>query len=309
MATNEVTNERSYEESRTTSVFAGEGSTGEYRPERSEIDVPRMTGAGLAGVQDAPQMSREEHHKAVRNGEIGSIHSWELVTAVDGPGTRLTVFFNGCPLRCVYCHNPDTFKMRDGKPVLAEDIEKLLLRYRPVFKASKGGVTFSGGEPAMQPAFLARLLRFAKENGIHTTIDTSGYLGVNISDQMLADIDLVLLDVKSGDEATYEKVTKAKLAPTVAFGDRLAATNKAVWIRFVLLPGWTDNPENIREVGKIIQRWSNVERVELLPFHQMARDKWSDLGYDYQLKNVEPPSKEDAEKAREILRSMGLTVY
>ncbi len=251
-------------------------------------------------------MSREEHIRAVREGAIGSIHSWELVTAVDGPGTRLTVFLNGCPLRCVYCHNPDTFKMRDGKPIHAEDIEKLMMRYRAVFKASNGGVTFSGGEPAMQPAFLARLLRFAKSNGIHTTIDTSGYLGSNISDQMLSDIDLVLLDVKSGNLETYKKLTSVDLAPTVEFGDRLAAADKRVWVRFVLVPGWSDDADNIREVAEIVKMWPNVERVELLPFHQMARDKWTDLGYEYLLEDVEPPSEEEAEKAREILRDSGL---
>ena len=286
-----------------------EGSTGEYRPDPLEYEVPRAQGAGLNGIAAAPHMERSEHFQAVREGKLGSVHSWELVTAMDGPGTRATVFFSGCPLRCVYCHNPDTLYMRKGTPVLLDDLMDRLRRYKTIFKVTNGGVTFSGGEPLMQPAFLANLLRACKEEGIHTTIDTSGNLGANCSDDMLADIDLVLLDVKAGDQQTYFKTTKAQLEPTIAFGNRLAELGKRVWVRFVLVPGLTDKNENIEAVADIVAGWPNVERVEVLPFHQMARDKWDALGMEYELEDVEPPTPEETEAAREVFRSRGIETH
>ena len=167
----------------------------------------RLRGAGIGGLEELTDLQRSERLARMRDGELGSIHSWELVTAVDGPGTRMTVFLNGCPLRCLYCHNPDTFLMKDGEPVEASELLRRMRRYRGVFRASKGGITLSGGEVLMQPAFAGRLLAGAKKMGIHTCIDTSGFLGANASDEMLDNIDLVLLDVKSGDEETYKKVT------------------------------------------------------------------------------------------------------
>lgn len=171
---------------------------------------------------DRSPAERSVRLAGMRSGELGFVHSWELVTAVDGPGTRLTVFLAGCPLRCLYCHNPDMLRMKDGEPVTAERILTRVRRYLPVFRATGGGLTLSGGEVLMQPAFAAHLLRGAKELGVHTALDTSGFLGVNLSDQMLADTDLVLLDVKSGDPGTYRGVTGRELAPTLALGRRLA---------------------------------------------------------------------------------------
>ncbi|MDO5034266.1 MAG: pyruvate formate-lyase-activating protein [Actinomycetaceae bacterium] len=286
-----------------------EGSTGEYRPAPLDVEVPRAAGAGLDGIAPAPQMDRHEHLQAVREGKLGSIHSWELVTAMDGPGTRATVFFSGCPLRCLYCHNPDTLFMRKGTPVQLEDLMDRLRRYKAIFKVTGGGVTFSGGEPLMQPKFLANLLRACKEEGISTAIDTSGNLGDNCTDEMISNLDLVLLDVKSGDPDTYFRATAAELAPTIRFGNRLAEAGTRVWIRFVLVPGLTDAKENIEAVADIVAGWPNVERVEVLPFHQMARDKWESLGMDYKLADVQPPSKEAAEAAREIFRSRGIETH
>ena len=157
----------------------------------------------------------------------GSVHSWELVTAVDGPGTRLTVFLAGCPLQCLYCHNPDTMQMRRGTDVTADEILARVARYRTVFAATGGGLTISGGEPLMQPAFVARLLRGAKAMGVHTTVDTSGFLGSQCTDAMLADIDLVLLDIKSGLPDTYRRVTGRALQPTLDFGRRLRESGTA----------------------------------------------------------------------------------
>lgn len=270
----------------------------------------RLRGAGIGGLEELSDIERSERLAKMRSGELGSIHSWELVTAVDGPGTRMTVFLNGCPLRCLYCHNPDTFLMKDGEPVEAEELLRRMKRYRRVFKASGGGITLSGGEVLMQPAFAEKLLTGAKEMGIHTCIDTSGFLGAQASDEFLDKVDLVLLDVKSGSESTYKEVTGRSLEPTIAFGDRLAEKGIEVWARFVLVPGLTDAVENVEEVADIIARWpNNVSRVEVLPFHQMGTDKWDTLGLDYKLRNTRPPTPESVEATREIFRQRGFTVH
>lgn len=271
--------------------------------------APRRTGAGTQGLDEANHLAHSERLDRIRRGELATIHSWELVTAVDGPGTRLTIFFSGCPLRCLYCHNPDTMLARDGQDVELDALLARIKRYRTVFKASGGGITLSGGEVLQQPQFAARLLHETKRMGIHTTIDTSGFLGRNVTDEMLEDIDLVLLDVKSGNEETYNKVTGRTLAPTVEFGDRLAANGTEIWGRFVLVPGLTDAYENVEQVADIMARWSSLSRVEVLPFHQMGADKWEALGRTYELADTKPPSLELLERARNQFRSRGLTVY
>ncbi|MGV3148624.1 pyruvate formate-lyase-activating protein [Rothia sp. 11273D007AR] len=270
----------------------------------------RHSGAGTWGLGELTELERSAQLKLMREGQLGSVHSWELVTAVDGPGTRMTIFMNGCPLRCLYCHNPDTFNMKDGKPVMAADLIKKIKRMRKVFKATGGGITISGGEVLMQRPFAENILMSAKSLGIHTCIDTSGFLGAHASDEFLDNVDLVLLDVKSGSEEVYRELTGRALQPTIDFGDRLSALGKKIWIRFVLVPGYTDDPDNIEKVADIVCRWRNVvERVEVLPFHQMGTDKWESLGYDYKLKDVHPPSKEATEAARDIFRARGLTVF
>ncbi|ORC15539.1 pyruvate formate-lyase 1-activating enzyme [Rothia nasimurium] len=270
----------------------------------------RHSGAGTWGLGELTELERSAQLKLMREGQLGSVHSWELVTAVDGPGTRMTIFMNGCPLRCLYCHNPDTFNMKDGKPVMAADLIKKIKRMRKVFKATGGGITISGGEVLMQRPFAENILMSAKSLGIHTCIDTSGFLGAQASDEFLDNVDLVLLDVKSGSEEVYRQLTGRALQPTIDFGDRLSALGKKIWIRFVLVPGYTDAPENIEKVADIVCRWRKViERVEVLPFHQMGTDKWESLGYDYKLKGVHPPSKEATEAARDIFRARGLTVF
>ncbi|WP_246043631.1 pyruvate formate-lyase-activating protein [Rarobacter incanus] len=265
-------------------------------------------GAGTTGLA-VTDVDHKDRLNMMRTGQLGSVHSWELVTAVDGPGTRMTVFMAGCPLRCLYCHNPDTFKMKDGEPVTADTLIKKLKRYRPVFKATGGGVTLSGGEVLMQPRFAATILKGAHDLGIHTCIDTSGYLGANCTDEMLQNIDLVLLDVKSGIPETYKATTGRELQPTIDFGDRLAAAGIEVWARFVLVPGLTDAYDNVEAVADIIARWpDNVSRVEVLPFHQMGRDKWESLGYKYQLEDTEPPEPELVERVRDQFRARGFYV-
>ncbi|MFT4108899.1 MAG: pyruvate formate-lyase-activating protein [Propionicimonas sp.] len=240
---------------------------------------------------------------------MGTVHSWELVTAVDGPGTRMTTFVAGCPLRCLYCHNPDTMAARNGAPVYADDLLKKIRRYRRVFAATGGGITLSGGEILAQPAFARRVLRGAKELGVHTAIDTSGFLGGNADDALLADVDLVLLDVKAGDETTYRRVTGRALEPTLRFGRRLAGLGIEIWIRYVLVPGLTDNPATIAPVADYAASLPTVSRVEVLPFHQLGRDKWTRLGLDYALAGTQPPPAELVESTRSIFRDRGLTTY
>lgn len=271
--------------------------------------------APLGGLEVA-DVSRHERLTAMREGRLGSVHSWELVTAVDGPGTRLTTFLSGCPLQCLYCHNPDTLAMKDGHPVTSDELLARIARYRGVFRATGGGITLSGGEVLMQPAFAARILRGAKDLGIHTAIDTSGFLGAAATDAMLEDVDLVLLDVKSGDPDTYRRVTGRDLEPTLAFGRRLAEMphGPEVWIRFVLVPGLTDDIDNVERVAEYAASLNEimpgtVTRVEVLPFHQMGRDKWAALGRDYQLGDTQPPTPELTERVRDQFRAHGLTTY
>ncbi|MGM0384655.1 MAG: pyruvate formate-lyase-activating protein [Actinomycetota bacterium] len=255
------------------------------------------------------QLSRSEQLAAVRSGGIGSLHSWELVTAVDGPGTRLTTFMAGCPLRCLYCHNPDTMRMRDGQQVHVDEPLKKVRRYRPVFRATRGGLTVSGGEPLMQPAFVTRLLEGAKEMGVHTALDTSGFLGAHADGRLLDSLDLVLLDVKSGLPDTYRATTGRELSPTLEFGRRLARRGIETWVRFVVVPGLTDAPANVDAVASYAAELATVSRVEVLPFHQMGRDKWDRLGLDYRLADTPTPSAESVERVRGQFRARGLVTY
>jgi len=278
-------------------------------PAAPELTLPvgRAQGAGTGGLE-VLDVERSERLGRMRTGELGSVHSWELVTAVDGPGTRLTVFLAGCPLRCLYCHNPDTMQMRAGQPVTAEELLRRIRRYRSVFAATGGGLTLSGGEVLMQPAFAARLLAGARAMGVHTCLDTSGFLGAACTDAMLADVNLVLLDIKSGDEETYHRVTGRSLAPTLEFGRRVSDAGIPIWLRFVLVPGLTDDPANIHRVAEHAAALRTVQRVEVLPFHQMGRDKWHALGLDYRLEDARPPTDTEWQTAREIFASHGLPI-
>ena len=290
-------------------AFDGTSGVVTLQPEQGER--VRGVAAGLGGLStDDLEITRPELLDARRTGEIGLIHSWELVTAVDGPGTRLTLFLSGCPLRCKFCHNPDTMEMKEGTLEHIDAVVKRVLRYKSIFNASGGGLTLSGGEPLFQIAFTRRLLKAVHDAGVHTTVDTSGYLGARLTDEDLDNIDLFLLDVKSGDPTTYEHVTERQLQPTIDFGDRLHAKGKKVWVRFVLVPGLTDGEDNVQKVADIVARWKGtVERVEVLPFHNMGADKWKKIGLDYQLEDTTPPSAESLEHVRSVFRSRGLTVF
>ncbi|MCQ9345778.1 pyruvate formate-lyase-activating protein [Corynebacterium phoceense] len=287
-----------------------DGVTGIVHLEPEVGEKVRGVAGGLGSDNHLDEITRPELMEARRTGDIALIHSWELVTAVDGPGTRMTMFMSGCPLRCLYCHNPDTMEMKTGTLETIEDVVKRIKRYKPIFNASGGGLTISGGEPLFQIAFTRRVLKEVHDAGIHTAIDTSGFFGARLRDEDIDNIDLFLLDVKAGDEATYKLVTARELQPTIDFGDKLHRMGKKVWIRFVVVPGLTDSPENVANVANIVARWKgNVERVEVLPFHNMGKDKWHELGMDYKLEDVKPPAVDEMEKIRDVFREKGFTVY
>jgi pyruvate formate lyase activating enzyme len=252
---------------------------------------------------------------AVREGDLGSVHSWELVTAVDGPGTRLTYFLSGCALRCLYCQNPDTWRLPDGIPTTLGEVTDRIDHYAAVLKATHGGVTLSGGEPLLQHTFAGRIFRHCQSIGLHTALDTSGYLGARVDDAFLDDVNLVLLDVKSGLPETYKKVTGRELAPTLEFGRRLAERGTPMWIRYVLVPDLTDAVDNIEAVADYVQSLQSlgdgdaVKRVEILPFHQMGTSKWKAIGEPYPLENTKPPSKKLLERVRGQFRARELTVF
>jgi pyruvate formate lyase activating enzyme len=238
---------------------------------------------------DAPDESalRED-----AEGAFGYVHSYETASRYDGPGLRVVLFVSGCLLRCSYCHNPDTWHLKDGTYISAQRVLERLAGFAPALRSLDGGLTISGGEPMVQLAFTGRILAGAKQLGLHTAIETSGYLGDRLDDRYLSSLDLVLLDIKSSDPETYRRVTGRELAPTLRFAERLAAIGKPVWVRFTLVPGVTDDPANVEGIGRFVAPMKNVEWVEVQPFHQMGEFKWKAMGLDYKHYDTPPPSRE-----------------
>ena len=227
---------------------------------------------------DAPD---EADYRDDTEGAFGYAHSYETSSRYDGPGLRLVLFLSGCLLRCTYCHNPDTWHLKDGTYVSAQHVIDRLGQFAPTLRALDGGLTISGGEPMVQLPFTQRILAAAKRMRLHTAIETSGFLGARADDRFLSYLDLVLLDIKSGDAETYRKATGRDLAPTLRFAERLAAMGKPVWVRFTLVPGLTDDPANVEKVARFVAPMKNVEWVEVQPFHQMGAFKWKAMKLDY----------------------------
>ena len=237
----------------------------------------------------------------------GYIHSFESFGTKDGPGIRFVLFLQGCPLRCLYCHNVDTWDLKNKKYILTpEETMKEISKVRGFIKT--GGITVSGGEPLIQPEFILELFKLCREEKIHTAVDTSGYLLNDRIKEVLELTDLVLLDIKHIDPAKYQTLTSVELKPTLEFMEYLSKINKPVWLRYVLVPGYTDNEKDLKAWAKYVSKFKNVERVDILPFHQMASYKWESLGKTYQLKDTPAPSKEEIEKAEEIFKSYGLKI-
>jgi pyruvate formate lyase activating enzyme len=246
---------------------------------------------------------------ALATGDMGFLHSFTTGATVDGPGVRVVAWTAGCMWRCLYCHNPDTWTMTNGIPVSIEQATAELRKYRHGLKMMAGGLTVSGGEPLMQHRFVLKLLTAARKMGIHTALDTQGYLGDRLTDRDLEVIDLVLLDLKAWDPERHRRLTGMDNAPTHEFARRLAARRLPVWVRFVLVPGLTDDPQEIASIARFAADLGNVERVDVLPFHQLGKYKWHKLGLEYELENVKPPGIEAAERACEAFRSVGLKAH
>ncbi len=254
-------------------------------------------------------MPEQTVRAALQSGDMGFLHSFTTGSAVDGPGVRVVAWTTGCMWRCRYCHNPDTWTLANGIPVAVTKAAEELGKYRHGLEVMAGGFTLSGGEPLMQHRFAAKLLAAAKQMGIHTTIETNGFYGAKLSDAELDSIDLVMLGIKTWDAERHQSLTGMDVAPTLAFARRLAARRRPIWIRFVLVPGLTDDLDDLAQTAEFAARLGNVERVEVLPFHQMGRFKWERLRIPYTLPNVEPPTPESAERACEVFRKAGLQAY
>ena len=207
----------------------------------------------------------------------GYIHSLESMGLGDGPGVRCVVFLQGCPLRCLYCHNPDTQTAKGGEAVEPEALVRRLLRFRPYFDRSGGGVTFSGGEPLFQPEFLAECLARLRKAGVHTCLDTSG-AGLGAYEDILSCTDLLLYDVKHEAPEEYQRVTGRSMEWTLAFVEAVRRAGTPMWVRHVVVPGLTDQEEHLAALRRYVDDLPNVQKVELLPFHKLGAEKYRGLG-------------------------------
>ena len=232
--------------------------------------------------------------------KVGYIHSLQSLGTVDGPGVRAVVFSAGCPLRCIYCHNPDTWKMSDGTPTEVDELAARIFRLYPYIK--DGGVTFSGGEPLLQAEFFTELAERLKERGLHVALDTAGCVMNEGVMRLLDVVDLVLLDVKFDDENTYFRNTGGSFRDTVAFLDEISRRGIPTWIRRVIVPGINDNKEDVLRLCNLLAGYGNIERVELLPFRKLCLEKYKSLGIEFPLSAVPEMSEARIKELYEYLK-------
>lgn len=237
---------------------------------------------------------------------VGYVHSLESFGSVDGPGVRYVIFLSGCNMRCQFCHNPDTWAKEKGTAYTADDLLKKACRYRSYW-GKEGGITVSGGEPLLQIDFLIELFSKAKEKGVHTTLDTSGNPYTEEEPfyskwlKLMEVTDLVMLDIKQIDDAKHRILTGHTNENILAMAKKLSDIGKAMWIRHVLVPGGSDNDEDLHRLAQFIQTLHTVERVEVLPYHTLGTYKWEQLGISYPLEGVKPPTQERIQNAEKIL--------
>ena len=260
-------------------------------------------------VDQGRHVSESAVKNALESGDMGFLHSFTTGSAVDGPGIRVVAWTAGCHWRCLYCHNPDTWNMMNGMPVTLERAVEEIGKYRHGLRIMGGGFTLSGGEPLMQDRFAVKLFTAAKAMGIHTALDTNGHLGERLTDTELKHIDLILLDIKSWDPEKHRRLVGKEIGPTLDFARRLAELKKPIWVRFVLVPGLTDDANDVKSIAKFAAGLGNVERVDVLPFHQMGRFKWKKLGLDYQLENIDPPCRDLVDRTCAQFRCEGLKAF
>lgn len=236
----------------------------------------------------------------------GYVHSLESFGSVDGPGVRYVIFLSGCAMRCQFCHNPDTWKMQSGTQYTADELLDKAMKYR-AYWGSKGGITVSGGEPLLQIDFLIELFRKAKEAGIHTTLDTSGNPFTREEPffdkfkELMKYTDLILLDIKQIDDEQHKILTGHSNQNILDMAKYLSDIGKPVWIRHVLVPERSDKDEYLERLHDFISGLSNVEKVEVLPYHTLGTFKWKELGMEYPLEGINPPTKERVENAKQKL--------
>jgi pyruvate formate lyase activating enzyme len=274
-----------------------------------ESEVPLIASPYDLRVSLGERVSESDTRAAIESGQLGFVHSFTTGSAVDGPGVRVVAWTTSCQFRCVYCHNPDTWKLSNGIPVKLSRAVEVLRQYRHDLAVTGGGLTISGGEPLMQRQFVLNVFAEAKKMKIHTALDSNGYLGDRLSDSDLGPIDLVLLDLKAMTPELHKRLTGMDNQPVHQFARRLAAARKPIWVRFVLVPGWTDDMAEVQRIAAFAAELGNVERVDVLPFHQLGRFKWEKLGLNYQLQNTEPPSAATVNEAVARFRQVGLKAY
>jgi pyruvate formate lyase activating enzyme len=250
------------------------------------------------------------HPHPIASADTGFVHSVETGGAVDGPGVRFIFFTAGCLFRCLYCHNPDTWKLRHGREFTVDQAMAEVRPYAPFLRFA-GGVTFSGGEPMLQAGFVGAVAaRIKSDLRLHVALDTQGYLHADQLDAWYDPFDLVLLDIKHSDPEQYRRLTGQDLQPTLDFAHRLVRMGKRMWIRYVLVPGWTDADADILRLADFVASLGPaVERLEVLPFHQMGAHKWQELGLPYALGDTPSPTSAGIEHARGLFASRGLVVY
>ena len=256
---------------------------------------------------ETPSVARLD--PALLKSYAGYIHSIETGGTLDGPGIRFVAFLSGCHFRCLYCHNPDTWKLKHGLHVTVDDMMEEIERYADFLIKYGGGVTLSGGEVMVQAPFVETLVGRMKARGLHVALDTNGYLGDHVSDRLMADVDLWLLDIKAFDEAIHMRVTGQPNASVKAFARRLSDAGERMWIRFVLVPGLTDDMDDIAHLADFVASLDGVERVEVLKFHQMGAYKWHELGLDYKLEDTKPPDDDLLNRVHRQFAVRGLEVY
>lgn len=240
---------------------------------------------------------------------LGNIHSYESMGTVDGPGIRFVIFLQGCPLRCKFCHNPDTWNIGEKKiQESAEETLKKIKRYRGYF-GKKGGVTVTGGEPLVQSDYVLELFKLCKQEGINTALDTSGYIFNDKVKEILEYTDLVLLDIKAIDGDIYRDLTAVNIDNSLEFANYLDKIGKKVWIRHVVVPGITDDNEMLERTAKYISKFKNVDMVEILPYHTLGVFKYKELGLQYPLEGVEDLPYTRKLEIMEIFKKYSLNVH
>ncbi len=232
---------------------------------------------------------------------IGRIHSIETFGTLDGPGIRFVVFMQGCPLQCIYCHNRDTWDLQGGHEYTVDEIMEALLKYINYIRLSGGGITVSGGEPLLQLPFVTALFKRCHEKGIHTALDTSGFTNMEGIEELLSITDLVLLDIKHTCDIKHKAITGVDHSKPAAFAQLLSKRRIPVWIRYVLIPGYTDSDVDLQAAASFINSLNHVHKIEVLPYHSMGSYKWEELGQLYPLTGVPEPDEKSVEKARQVL--------